>query len=176
MNYELLRSIMHGKEKLTIKYLKSKGIKVNSEQLKRLKVIKERKDMLKYLVLPVGYQREESDYLLDKILDEDNMIEAIKEHEKKLEDREVLVKEILSYFDDGMINSYNISSTSGSFVDIDDDKNYDERLFTQLKELQEIYHLFADDKLAELEDAYSSDYKFFIDDACIYLAEALTNL
>jgi len=72
MNYELLRSIMHGKEKLTIKYLKSKGIKVNSEQLKRLKVIKERKDMLKYLVLPVGYQREESDYLLDKILDVDN--------------------------------------------------------------------------------------------------------
>ena len=72
MNYELLRSIMHGKEKLTIKYLKSKGIKVNSEQLKRLKVIKERKDMLNYLVLPVGYQREESDYLLDKILDVDN--------------------------------------------------------------------------------------------------------
>lgn len=72
MNYELLRSIMHGKEKLTIKYLKSKGIKVNSEQLKRLKVIKQRKDMLKYLVLPVGYQREESEYLLDKILDVDN--------------------------------------------------------------------------------------------------------
>lgn len=72
MNYELLRSIMHGKEKLTIKYLKSKGIKVNSEQLKRLKVIKERKDMLNYLVLPVGYQRKESDYLLDKILDVDN--------------------------------------------------------------------------------------------------------
>jgi hypothetical protein len=72
MDYNKLRGILHSSEKLSIRYLKSEGIKVNSKQLERLNYIKSRHDVLMQLILPVYYGREEVDYVLDKMLDVDN--------------------------------------------------------------------------------------------------------